>query len=643
MKKYSLINISILIVFAFILNVVTAEAQFTNDNLVVLRVGNGTDSLINLGNACYLQEYTTNGVLVNTIPIAISGANPFCISGSATSEGQISRSPDGNLICFAGYKITPPYTSSLANSTSAAVNRVIVKVNHAGMISVAATTSTAFSANNIRTAVSDGNNNYWAAGGNTGVYHFGNAISDTAVVSTTSTNIRHLSIFNNQLYYVTNKGNFGLYKVGTATPTNSGNISTNIIATGTTSSPFAFSINATSDTCYIADDRATNLGGGIQKWINNAGVWTLAYTLGTGTASTIGCRSLTVKWNATYPVIFATTADTVNNRIIKIIDNNSSANAVTLAVAPAKTLFRGISFTPENNIIQDNIPTYSINQIKGVNSQGVADSLNVYCRLSGIVHGINYANLGLSFYIMDANAGINIYHPTSSFAYNVTEGDKIRVIGKIQQNRGLIQILPDSIVKISSGNALNAPLTVTTLNDNYESMLIKMENLVYVSGWPTIAGPTATVTALKGNDTVQLTIFTQCSLQGTPVPSGPFKITGIESQYSLTATPPFNNGFMILPRSLSDLIITNVIDISAEQSGISIYPNPSDGKFDVRTNSKNAVNVSIYNLQGSMIYQNKEVNTDLSIDLSKYNKGLYIIKVTDSKSNTFQSRRLIIQ
>ncbi|MFZ4400137.1 MAG: T9SS type A sorting domain-containing protein [Bacteroidales bacterium] len=633
----------LLISFIFISNTIKVRAQFTNGNLIVLKVGNGTDTLINLGNACYLQEYSTSGTLVNTIPLAVSGANPVCISGSATSEGQLSRSPDGSLLSFAAYKISPPYTSSLANSTSALVNRVVVKVNHNGTVSIAAATSTAFSANNIRTAVSDAYGNYWAAGGTTGVYHFGSTAADTAVVSNTSTNIRYLSIFNNQLYYVTNKGTFGLYKVGNGIPTNSGQLSTNILATGATSSPFAFSINATSDICYIADDRAISAGGGIQKWINNAGVWTLAYTLGCGNASTVGCRSITVNWSGTSPVIYATTAESSNNRIIKITDNGSTATASTLATSSLNTLFRGLAFTPENNVISDNIPNYSISQVKGVNSQGEADSNNVYCRLTAVVHGINYSNTGLSFYMMDANSGINIYHSSSTFAYNVTEGDRIRVIGRIQQNRGLIQIVPDSIVKLSSGNSLNTAQLVTSLNDNYESMLIKMDNLVYISGWPTIAGPTATVTALKGNDTVLLTIFTQCSLQGTAAPTASFKITGIESQYSNTITPPFNSGYMIFPRYISDLMITSINDITPDASAVKIYPNPSKGKFEVETNNMNSVDVSIFNLQGSIIHQFTDEKPVFSIDISDYESGFYFIRITDRKTMRSFVNRLIIQ
>ncbi len=839
MKSLSFVKVYFLIAFFIISNVIIVKAQFANGNLVVLKVGNGTDALTSFGNALFLQEYTPTGTLVGTDSIPASGSNPVCISGSASSEGQLTRSPDKSIVTFAGYKVAPPYTSGVASTTSAAVSRVVIKVDYNKVITTSANTASQFSGNNIRSAVGDGSNNYWAVGGNTGVYHFGSTASDTAIVSTTSTNIRYVAIFNSQLYYVTAKGTYGLYKVGTGTPTTTGQTSTNIIAVGNSLSPYAFSINSTEDTCYIAIDSVTTTGGGVQKWIKTSGTWALAYTLGPGNSSLAGCRSLTVSWGGTYPIIYATTAETSFNRLIKIIDNGSTATATTLATAPTGTIFRGVDFAPVNNVVQTApvvstlsksgltsnsavcngdlvsegnspvtvmgicygasanpdtnglhtsvtvalgnfvsnlssltsgatyhyrayaknaigltygadstftlptaavapvvsttsytnltpftvdvtgnvtsdggntvtargicwgttanptvsgshsteagttgsftsnitgltqntlyyarayatngigtsygnavsfttpkyIPTYTINQVKSVSAQGVSDSINVYCRLTGVVHGLNYTSVGLSFYMLDATAGINIYSASATYGYTVSEGDKIRVIGKIQQTRGLIQILPDSIVKISSGNSLNTPQVVTSLSDTYESNLIKVNGLTYITGWPTIAGPTATVTALKGTDTITIVIYSQCALQGTAAPTSAFNIIGLESQYTASITPPFLTGYFIYPRGLADLI-SLVNDIKAEQTAVNIYPNPAKGIFNVVTNTNNKVDISIYNALGSLVY-NISTNKQLtSIDISQYPKGVYLIKTTDVKTAASHTSKLIIE
>ena len=669
-------------------NIISVKAQFTSGNLVVLKVGDGTTALTSSGSPVFLQEFSTTGTLVNTIAYPTTGINPVCISGTASSEGQLSRSPDGTSVCMAGYKTTPPYTSSLSSTTSNIINRVVVSVDHTGTVSTVATTSTAFSGNNIRSAVSDGAGNYWAVGGTTGVYYFGATSSDTALVSTTSTNIRYVEIFNSQLYYSCVKGTNGIYQVGTGTPTTTGQTSVNVIPTKSTSSAYGFSMNATADTCYIASDTVSLSIGGIEKWVKVSGIWSKQYTLGTGAAYINGYRSVTVDWSGANHIIYATTADAATNKLVKIIDTDSTAIPTVLATAATNTMFKGIAFAPTNNVVpvaptvktlstsgvtsnsaicygnlvsEGNstvttmgicygtianpdtlgnhismagvvgnfsanlssltggttyhyrayarnaiglsygvdstfttatsavtpvvttvnytnlapfsvdincnvlndggstvtargicystgtsptllnthtsetgttgtftssltgltqgttyyvrayatnsigtsygnqisftttyfIPTYTISQVKGINAQGVADSINTYCKLVGVVYGINYTNTGFSFYMMDANAGINIYSASLTYGYTVTEGDNIRVIGKIQQTRGLIEILPDSIVKMSSGNTLNSPTVVTTLSDVNESYLIKMNSLVYISGWPTIAGPIA--------------------------------------------------------------------------------------------------------------------------------------------------------
>ncbi len=838
MKKHTLVKLFLITIIIILSNIVSVNAQFTNGNLVVLKIGNGTDSLANWGNQVYVQEYTPTGTLVNTIAVPSTGTSPFCISGSALSEGMLARTPDGKSVCFAGYKVAPPLVGGVANSLSSAVNRVVYKINYTGTISAVATTSVAFSANNIRAAVTDGTTNYWAVGGNSGVFRMGATSTDTATVTLTSTNIKYIGIFNNQLYYTTSKGaNDGLYKVGNGTPTSFGQTSTNMIPTGSGSSPCGFSFNPTSTICYIADEREIAIGGGIQKWINNAGTWSLAYTLGSGPGLINGCKGIEIDWNATNPIIYAITADTINNRIIKIVDNGSNAIATILATAANKIMFKGIAFAPYNvvpvaptvstlsktgitlnsvicsgnllsngnsaitamgicygnslnpditgqhttisttfgvfnnyitplspgityhyrayaqnavgitygadstfttyttavapvlitnnysnitatsadissDVLNDGgstitargvcwnttnnptlsnnftsetgtvgaftsnitglnqgityhirayatnsigtsygneitltvpyfIPAYTINQIKNVNAQGVADSLNVNCSLTAVVHGINYTAAGLSFYIMDINGGINVYSPSATYGYAVKEGDKIRVIGKIGQTRGLIQILPDSIVKISSANTLNIPEIITALSESYESILVEIDGLTYVSGWPVIAGPTASVILQKGTTPINVKIFSQCSLQGTAAPTGVFNLIGIESQYASTATPPYNDGYFIYPRFKADIVSVN--ELQKDIKKISVYPNPSNGKFNIISNTKNKVDIDVYTIQGSLIHHTTTNEFNTTIDLSAFEKGLYLIKITDIKTNTIYTEKLVFE
>jgi len=63
---------------------------------------------------------------------------------------------------------------------------------------------------------------------------------------------------------------------------------------------------------------------------------------------------------------------------------------------------------------------------------------------------------------------------------------------------------------------------------------------------------------------------------------------------------------------------------------ISIFPNPSYGKFEVKSTEFNIQNLKIYDTLGKEIYSNSKLNQQKSneIDLSKSHKGIYLLKVT---------------
>ncbi len=339
MKK-SIIFFASLILFA--LGSFTSNAQFVNGNIAVLKVGDGVNALASTGNALTLLQYTTAGALVDTIALPTSGSDVICLTGNSSSEGQLSRSTDGTYLCFFGYKVALPNTLALNTSTSAVVNRVVMKINHSETVTTAASTATFFSAGNPRGVVSDGTG-FWTVGSNSGVCYM--SAADSVVVSVSTTNNRRVSIFNNQLYYTTGSGTLkGLCMVGTGIPITTGQVSTSVIPSA--GSPYGFNIDSAGTVIYIADDGASTAGGGIQKYTNTGGVWALAYTLGTGAGSLVGARDILVDRSGPLPIIYATTGESNANRIIQLIDSGATAIATTIATAPALTAFRGISFAP---------------------------------------------------------------------------------------------------------------------------------------------------------------------------------------------------------------------------------------------------------------------------------------------------------
>jgi len=318
------------------------QSPFTSGNLVVLQVGDGSAALSNAATAVFLREFNASipGSAINSVAMPANAR--LTGSGTATSEGYITRSLDSTLIILSGYDAAVG-TPGVATSTSATNNRNINQVNLCGTVQRAAGTSSLLSANNIRSAVKGNLNDYWGSGGN-GVAYFG---TQSAASGVSSSNARVLGIFNGELYFTSGSATIlGLNKFTSLPLTTASPVS--VFSTGTGSSPYGFAINPAGNIIYVADDRATAGAGGIQKWTLSGATWSLAYTLSTitGTSNT-GARGLTVDFSGTNPVIYATTVEANANRLVRITDAGAGSTATLLSTATTNTVFRGVTFAPK--------------------------------------------------------------------------------------------------------------------------------------------------------------------------------------------------------------------------------------------------------------------------------------------------------
>lgn len=319
-------------------------ADLPSGYIVVERVGTGSAVLGTASTATFLESFKPDGTPGSTVTLP-TGTNPITASGTATSEGQITRSSNGLYLTVSGYSVVPGGNSDVANSTSSTVSRAVLTVDGVGAVGNYRTSTTFFSGNSIRSATFDGTNTF-AVGGSTGVGLYNASSGNSTVVSSTVANNRVVSIQNGQLYFSTQSGTRGIYSVGSGVPTSSGQTATNLFDTGSSSNPNAFQFNSAGNVVYIADESPLASGGGIQKWTLSGSTWSLAYTLGTGSGSTLGVRGLTVDWsNPNAPVLYATTTETSANRIVKITDTGSGSAASTFATAGSNTAYRGVDIS----------------------------------------------------------------------------------------------------------------------------------------------------------------------------------------------------------------------------------------------------------------------------------------------------------
>lgn len=64
-----------------------------------------------------------------------------------------------------------------------------------------------------------------------------------------------------------------------------------------------------------------------------------------------------------------------------------------------------------------------------------------------------------------------------------------------------------------------------------------------------------------------------------------------------------------------------------------VYPNPSNGVFRVKTDPNENMEVSIFSINGMLIYKNKNYQNSDLIDISKQAKGSYFVKISTSQGN----------
>jgi hypothetical protein len=74
-------------------------------------------------------------------------------------------------------------------------------------------------------------------------------------------------------------------------------------------------------------------------------------------------------------------------------------------------------------------------------------------------------------------------------------------------------------------------------------------------------------------------------------------------------------------------VFVGIEDIENFTKNITIYPNPNSGIFTIDIENLNEANLVIYNLSGQIVLQKKLTQNLTSIDLTKFAKGMYFVKV----------------
>ena len=352
---------------------VPQPAPFTAGNIIVYRVGNGSAALTTAAAAVYLDEYTADGSLVQSIamPTAISGTNNILTArglGGGRFEGMMNLSVDGKYLVVPGINTAPGGTGSTA--------AVIGLVDFNGKVNTTtAVTDFVENANIPLSAISDDGNRLWFSG--FGAIRYATVGGTTSVLVNNSSSTQYdLTIADGQLYTSSTIAPWSVYKIGNGLPVTAGQSLSVLPGLPTTLSPIQFEFadldpNVTGvDVLYIADQGAT---GGIMKFSLVGGAWGSNGNVGSTADS---YTNLALKVSNNVVTIFATRKGANSNgvrggELIKLIDNSGYNGTLTgvptviASVATANTVaFRGVSKTPSgcNAVLNLQVPDISASQ-----------------------------------------------------------------------------------------------------------------------------------------------------------------------------------------------------------------------------------------------------------------------------------------
>lgn len=319
-----------------------SAASISAGNLVIYRVGDGTAALSSAATAVFIDEYTPAGSLVQSIPVAGTGAAGMTAAGNATTEGVISRSQDGTSLIFTGYR-GDVGTAAIAGTAPATTGRVIATLGTSGVVNTAIslndTTATIRSATSV-----DGVSSFYVST-STSVRYVGSPSGSASSVSIDNRNSRQVQLSGGTLY-ASNGSTTIAAKVQTygtlPTAATAGTAAVTLALTDAVNGFVLLDLNsgvAGDDTMYLVN-AVTNT---LLKYSFDGTAWNAA-----GSIAASGVLNLTGAVNGGNANLYLTSAGS----LFSLTDGTGSTGTLagsltTIATAGTNTAFRGIgAFAP---------------------------------------------------------------------------------------------------------------------------------------------------------------------------------------------------------------------------------------------------------------------------------------------------------
>lgn len=286
-----------------------------------------------------------------------------------------------------------------------------------------------------------------------------------------------------------------------------------------------------------------------------------------------------------------------------------------------KTNFRANYLLPEKISANQLI---NINDIQGIGSS--SPLVNQEVTISGRVT----ANFDNSFYIQTGSgkrSGINIYNTL----FTGKTGDSLVVTGTPTEYSDLTEISNISYSYNFKANKTHNPtiITASQLNEDYEGMLVQINNVTFDKPGSVIQEQNMSYTATDNTGSVVVYINKYSRLVHKSFPSKASNLIGVVSQYQGT--------YQILPRDISDFkeYTPNESSFKVAHTNLLVYPNPATNILNIKSD-KIIYSLTISNLSGrNVIIQKQNMK---QIPIQNLIPGVYILEATFENGTTTRSK-----
>ncbi len=189
-------------------------------------------------------------------------------------------------------------------------------------------------------------------------------------------------------------------------------------------------------------------------------------------------------------------------------------------------------------------------------------------------------------------------------------------------------------VDIATGNINNA----VTIGDRVSNTFIKSsavdnQGMILLGGFGNqFSGNKNQIFAIQKNSIPNTVCFENGITQLTNI------LAYTDNFLADTASIVFSSiglGLNIIPVAQIDSFVcgTTSLNENSNQSIVTLFPNPSNGKFQLSGLSGNNVLVNVYDNMGRMVCSKNNITSDTIIDLTNQSSGIYLIQLTGTNFN----------